>query len=135
MEDMVVVVPVSACPAGRLHPCRQAGKSVAVRCGWDLALVRGGETTLHGIADVDADAVAGFIVTSTDTGLTLGVSASIGQPLLDGSVCDFPVPSSRSESCWMSIQVLMRMPAERASLIRASNDGRVIDVCGAGASC
>ena len=30
---------------------------------------------------------------------------------------------------------MMRMPAERASLSRASNDGRGIDVCGAGASC
>lgn len=87
---MVIVVPVSACPAGRLHPCRQAGKSVAVRCGWDLALVRGGETTLHGIADVDVDAVAGVHRDFHRHRLTLGVSAGIGQPLLDGSVCDFP---------------------------------------------
>ena len=79
--------------------------------------------------------LSGFIVTSTDTGSPSACLRALVSPSWMARYAIFPVPSSRSESCWMSIQVLMRMPAERASLIRTSNDGRVIDVCGAGASC
>ena len=67
--------------------------------------------------------LSGFIVTSTDTGSPSACLRALVSPSWMARYAIFPVPSSRSESCWMSIQVLMRMPAERASLIRRPMTG------------